>query len=95
MIIRASIDPVMGILKSHGYSDKDEGRDEDVDPKKLWDLIHLHVPKVLDAGRTQLLDELMTINVKKYISLQAFLTRYHFLNNRPKTLGIKYGDNLL
>ena len=42
-----------------------------------------------------MLNELMNINVKNYISLQAFLERYHFLNNRLKTLGIKYDDNVL
>ena len=35
MIIRSSIDPLIGILKTYGYNDKDTGKDKDVNPKKL------------------------------------------------------------
>lgn len=88
-MIRTSTEPIMDIVKNHGWVDGDS------DPKKLYDVTCKAVGNLSDEGWCNIARELMAIDANNYDNLRAFNDRFHHLSAKLKDVGITIPDKLL
>ena len=76
IVIETSASAVMTIIKNNGYDVDNE------DPKILYDAIHRTLSKTSSESITTLIRELINVNTDKFESLQKYLDRVLFIDDK-------------
>ncbi|KAI1394388.1 uncharacterized protein F4822DRAFT_424867 [Hypoxylon trugodes] len=84
VIMTSSIQHVEEQLEAAGWKSETEN-----DPKVLWDLILVALPKFAEPAVPKLFDELINASQEPGVTLHAFNSRFHYLADRLTDLDVE------